>query len=498
MLTNTRKASRRIALIVSAVCAVGAAPSKAAPIVTSHGTLAAPATGLALGTDGALWHTSRGKPPRIGRTNLAGRTVEVALGEQARPGAIIVGPDKAMWIADERGAILRFGADAPAQTVRELGDATPTALAEGPDGNLWVALAAEDAEDRGIGRLTPEGVLTVFGAGDLPGSPGEIAVGWDGALWFTMPSADRIGRVTTAGAVTDFPAAAPLAIAAGPDGGMWFTAGRDGIGRIGTDGHVSMFTDGLTPADRPGDIALGADGALWFTLHKEIGRINVAGAVTRYPVGDRRPGAIVAGWDRAMWFTDTKSKALGRIGAAAAARSTPLLGETFVGSEKRGQVRVRTPGSRKSVPLPASATLPFGAVVDATDGALKVRTAVPGGGTQTGTFFGGRFKVLQRRKGMVRIALRGRIDCGGERGTTATVSRRRKKRRRVWGSDFGGLFETLGLNSITTVRGTRWLTEDRCNGTLTRVTEGSVVVRDRGTRKRTVVKAGQRYFARER
>lgn len=149
------------------------------------------------------------------------------------------------------------------------------------------------------------------------------------------------------------------------------------------------------------------------------------------------------------------------------------------------------------MPLNAAATLPFGAVVDATDGAVKVRTALPGGTTQTGTFFHGRFKIVQSpRAGMVRIALRGRLDCGGERGTTATVSRRRKKRRRVWGSDGGGLFETLGRNSITTVRGTRWLTEDRCNGTLTRVAEGSVVVRDRGTGKRIVVKAGQRYFAR--
>ena len=212
-------------------------------------------------------------------------------------------------------------------------------------------------------------------------------------------------------------------------------------------------------------------------------------------MGALRPGAIVAGGDGALWFTDTSPGRSGRIGFPPAARPTPVLGETFVASAKR-DVRVRLPGQRKSVPLTAAATLPFGTVVNATSGALKLRSALPGGKTQTGTFYGGRFKILQTsREGMVRIALRGRLDCGGK---GATVSRRPRKKRRVWGRDGGGLFETLGSNSITTVRGTRWLTEDRCDGTLTRVTEGSVVVRVRGTGKRVVVKAGQRYFARKR
>ena len=46
------------------------------------------------------------------------------------------------------------------------------------------------------------------------------------------------------------------------------------------------------------------------------------------------------------------------------------------------------------------------------------------------------------------------------------------------------------------MRGTRWLTEDRCDGTLTRVTEGSVVVRDLHRKRNKVVRAGQSYLAR--
>jgi ferric-dicitrate binding protein FerR (iron transport regulator) len=48
------------------------------------------------------------------------------------------------------------------------------------------------------------------------------------------------------------------------------------------------------------------------------------------------------------------------------------------------------------------------------------------------------------------------------------------------------------------VRGTRWMVEDRCDGTLTVVTEGEVVVRDLGLDRRTVVRAGERYLARSR
>jgi hypothetical protein len=46
------------------------------------------------------------------------------------------------------------------------------------------------------------------------------------------------------------------------------------------------------------------------------------------------------------------------------------------------------------------------------------------------------------------------------------------------------------------VRGTRWLTEDRCGGTFTRVTNGAVVVRDTVRRRSVVVRAGNHYLAR--
>ncbi|MEU7038521.1 hypothetical protein ABZ958_33310 [Streptomyces sp. NPDC046237] len=57
--------------------------------------------------------------------------------------------------------------------------------------------------------------------------PFGIATGDDGALWFTETAADRIGRISTSGEITEFPlpdrAGRPHAIAPGADGALWFT-----------------------------------------------------------------------------------------------------------------------------------------------------------------------------------------------------------------------------------------------------------------------------------
>ena len=56
--------------------------------------------------------------------------------------------------------------------------------------------------------------------------PYGIAAGPDGAVWFTEPQGNRVGRVTNAGVIAEysFPTAMsfPVGIATGPDGGIWF------------------------------------------------------------------------------------------------------------------------------------------------------------------------------------------------------------------------------------------------------------------------------------
>ena len=83
------------------------------------------------------------------------------------------------------------------------------------------------------------------------------------------------------------------------------------------------------------------------------------------------------------------------------------------------------------------------------------------------------------------------------KGTVATAAAR-KRGRRLFGRDRGGRFRTHGRNSHATVRGTRWSIEDTCKGTVTRVSEGAVAVRDFAKRKTVLVKAGKSYLARPR
>src|SRR5262249_58571456 len=71
--------------------------------------------------------------------------------------------------------------------------ARPEGITRGPDGNLWFA---ETLADR-IGRITPAGVVTQF---SLPfgSQPTEITAGPDGNLWFAEIGNRRICRVTPA------------------------------------------------------------------------------------------------------------------------------------------------------------------------------------------------------------------------------------------------------------------------------------------------------------
>jgi ferric-dicitrate binding protein FerR (iron transport regulator) len=75
------------------------------------------------------------------------------------------------------------------------------------------------------------------------------------------------------------------------------------------------------------------------------------------------------------------------------------------------------------------------------------------------------------------------------------AARRKWSRRRLWGNGHGR-FRTRGRHGTATVRGTHWLTEDRCDGTLIRVKRGLVEVRDLERRRTAMVGAGEQYFAR--
>jgi hypothetical protein len=177
----------------------------------------------------------------------------------------------------------------------------------------------------------------------------------------------------------------------------------------------------------------------------------------------------------------------------------PVLGQSVAVALRSGTVRVKPPGATAYVPLTDGASIPVGSLVDTRHGSVTLRSALPNGATQSGIFHGGLFEVRQTASGVTELVLRGaKPACArGRAGAAATSKRRRKPpRRRLWGRDEHGNFRTRGGNSVATVRGTAWYVEDRCDGTLTRVSSGRVSVYDRGRRITVIVRAGHSYLAR--
>ena len=214
-------------------------------------------------------------------------------------------------------AVLRVAPGSPTQVnITEFSVPTasgyPFGIAVGPDGALWFA----ELSGTKIGRITTAGVITEY---PLPVSsfPNGIAAGPDGALWFTEGSRVKIGRITTTGVVTEYSvptsSSAPYEIVSGPDGALWFTeTSARKIGRITTAGVVTEYpVPGV-----PWEIAGGPDGALWFTeVDGKIGRITTTGIITEYPIptSSGYPGGIAAGPDGALWFTEVDGNKIGRI-----------------------------------------------------------------------------------------------------------------------------------------------------------------------------------------
>ena len=180
----------------------------------------------------------------------------------------------------------------------------------------------------------------------------------------------------------------------------------------------------------------------------------------------------------------------------------PELGEQVGAAPRDGTVRVRLPGSDAFVELAEGASLPVGSVVDATQGEITLTAALPGGAVQHAVFGGARFKIRQPdgARGRVDLLLRGGdfAACGARTLAAVTGSKKPRAVRRLWGKDRSGRFRTHGRDSVTTVRGTEWSVADRCDGTVTRVTEGAVDVRVRRTGRVVRLRAGERHLARHR
>jgi hypothetical protein len=185
----------------------------------------------------------------------------------------------------------------------------------------------------------------------------------------------------------------------------------------------------------------------------------------------------------------------------------PKLGKTVAVSTVSGTVLVKLPGSGQFVDLNLLTDVPVGSIIDSTKGTVKLTSAANASGlTQSAEFMKGIFKVVQKPNAHGRTDL---LLTGGRFGAChrksskvvrtilgetvpppkhrvlATTARKRRNQ-----------FRTGGKYAAATVRGTKWGTVDRCDGTLTRVRRGTVSVQDFVRHKTLLVHAGHTYLAR--
>ncbi|MBV9718343.1 MAG: Virginiamycin B lyase [Candidatus Eremiobacteraeota bacterium] len=205
------------------------------------------------------------------------------------------------------------------------GDATPDGVVAGPDGALWFTDPGNDV----IGRITTGGSYTLEQSVGEQVSSG-ITVGPDKNLWFTF--SNGIGRMKTNGTYTlfqDSEGSSPQGITTGPDGALWYAQSDGTVGRITTNGTISHFTVAPGNANLQG-IATGPDGNLWVTqevvggtrISNQVIRLSPKGKHASYKVGDG-PTYICVGPDKAMWFTESDANAIGRLTTSGKYREFP-------------------------------------------------------------------------------------------------------------------------------------------------------------------------------
>lgn len=207
----------------------------------------------------------------------------------------------------------------------------PNSITVGPDNNLWFTWGDTPAFSNGIGppgsafgRMTVAGAVTEFELPTPASEPTSVVVGPDGNLWITEFQVGKIARVTKEGVTTgEFPiptsGGQPLTIASDPDAGvLWFTdESSNEIGRISTAGTNAVEFPIPTPATKPTGIALGPDGYAWFVEQRGlgVGRIGTDGGIQEFPVPTPMAyeNGIVAGSDGNLWFTETDRGKVGRL-----------------------------------------------------------------------------------------------------------------------------------------------------------------------------------------
>ncbi len=328
------------------------------------------------------------------------------------------------------------------------------------------------------------------------------------------PQNPQLGPLTNNGGPTDTHALA-ITSPAIDAGGACTPADQRGIPRQGACdiGAFEYFRPQLTVIKHVVNNDRGEQAAGDFTVHVRAGASDIAGSPQPGTEGGRTytlvPGTYTVSEDRDKTYAVSFSGSCSATGAITLGEGQAATctitnndkppGKKFNVQPERGTVKVKPRGKKHFHLLKAGEQLPRGSIVDTRKGRIGLIAAADSKGHEKAAdFYDGLFKLTQtkgKRPITVLTLVEKLTGCKAKGKASIAKKKKKVKKRRLWGNG-KGRFQTKGKHSAATVVGTKWLVEDRCASTLTKVARGKVKVRDFVKHKTVRVKKGHRYIAR--
>ncbi len=201
--------------------------------------------------------------------------------------SIVAGPNNSLWAVDSHNnkidqLTLSPTTDKVTGMTAYSPSSVPVNISTGPDGNLWFTESGN-----AIASMTPTGTF-IYHSLAVGSHADYLGTGPDGALWFTDTTTNSVGRITTAGSVTEYAlpssGANPLGIAAGLDNALWFSESTGGkIGRISAAPFINEYPLNSGHAGPTAIVAAG--GATWYlNSTTSLSSISTSGASTDYSI----------------------------------------------------------------------------------------------------------------------------------------------------------------------------------------------------------------------
>jgi YD repeat-containing protein len=205
-------------------------------------------------------------------------------------------------------------------------ESRPHGMVTGPDGNVWFTEWGTNK----IAKMTSAGAITEYAAGVT--APEDIIVGPDNNLWFS--GGGKLSSITSHGGVKNYVSKTGSFLANGADGRIWSGnySGNKIVAAKPASGSVETIEYTAPTGSKPDYVAAGPDGNLWYTFNgtDKVAKVATSGVILKeyaLPAGSK-PASIIKGPDGNIWYWQNGTKKFGKMSTAGAvlAEYTPSAG----------------------------------------------------------------------------------------------------------------------------------------------------------------------------